>query len=224
MQNCVECTAHTRALAPRTTTVPVDVDLGNGETRRVPLTVTDSQTALSAATAFAKAYNVAANAIPELVAAINRHLQPQPLFTLPLLVDGSQTSLDVFEGDRVDAVAADFCKGFGIESNECLKVRAAILARLRQLQAAAQPTQQQQAAAPAAAPAAATPAAQRSSIRVTVGSQLFNMDFDASTTAGQLATIFCQEQLNAVAAVIGDVSLDMCVSVLTREIARTARA
>lgn len=199
--------------------VSVDIDLGNGQLRTVPMYVREGETPEQAASAFATAHDLPARNVPTLVSAIQRQLAPRPVFTMPLVVDGSPRELTVYENERVGDAAASFCSGYGIEAEECKKVRAAILNRLQQTG-----TETQAAAPPAAPPAQPPTPSRRGLVSVVVGDNTYDVEFEAGTTATVLAQHFCRQQLPAVQAALANgasqVTLDDCVAVLTHELTR----
>lgn len=216
MQEVRSLTQQARIVA----TVSVDIDLGNGRVRSVPMYVRENQTPEDAATAFASTHDLPARNVPTLVAAIQRQLAPRPVFTVPLVVDGTPRELTLHENEYVDSAADSFCSGYGIEAEECKKVRRAILRRLQQFQSG-----EDLAAAPAPAPAPAPVPSRPGVVSVIVGANTFDVEFEAGVTANVLARHFCREQLPAVRATLaqqgaGEVTMDDCVAVLTHELRR----
>lgn len=204
--------------------VSVDIDLGNGQLRSVPMYLREGQAPNEAAAAFAAAHDLPARNIPTLVNALNRQLAPRPVFTVPLVVDGTPRELTLHENEPVGDAAANFCSGYGIEADECMKVRSAILRRIQQ---AGLETTPPAAAAPAAAPAPAPASRPRGLVSVVVGDNTFDMEFEAGITATVLAQHFCRQQLAAVQAALardGTARATMadCVAVLTHELSRRA--
>jgi len=214
-------------------TVDVDVETANGQIRTVPMYLREGQTPEGAATQFATTHELPARTVPTLVAAIQRQIAPRPVFTVPLVVDGTPRELTLYENQAPIDAATSFCSGFGIEAEECKKVRAAVLRRIQQAnaeaaqaqaQAQAQAEAQARAQAQAQAQAQATP---RGVVSVVVGDNTFDVEYEQGVTAAVLARHFCRQQLGAVQQVLAQqgtarVTEDDCVAVLVNELSRRA--
>ena len=200
--------------------VPVEIDLGNGQIRSVPMYMREGENPEAVATSFAATHDLPARNVPTLVNALRRQLAPRPVFTVPLVVDGTPRELTLHENERVGDAADNFCRGYSIEANECKKVRAAVLRRIQQSGLGDAGV----AAAPAPAPAPAPPR-RRGVVSVVVGDDHFDVEFEAGVTATVLARHFCREQLPIVQRTLAQdgsaaVTMEDCVAVLTHELSR----